>query len=93
MLDRDSGGGLLVTDHFLKAYLARPELTPPPEACAAEKSLHFSLLADPRRPVRAAEIAVIADALTSATSSSRTGPWRGPTLPSSGSPLRCRTSS
>lgn len=62
MLDRDSGGGLLVTDHFLKAYLARPELTPPPEACAAEKSLHFSLLADPRRPVRAAEIAVIADA-------------------------------
>ena len=62
LLDRDSGGGLLVTDDFLKAYLARPELAPPPEACAAEKSLHVNLLADPRRPVRAAEIAAIADA-------------------------------
>ena len=33
LLDRDDGGGLLVTDEFLKAYLARPELTPPPDAC------------------------------------------------------------
>jgi hypothetical protein len=62
LLDRDSGGGLLVTDDFLKAYLARPELAPPPEACAAEKSVHASLLANPRRPVHAAEIARIADA-------------------------------
>ena len=29
LLDRDAGGGLVVTDEFLKAYLARPELTPP----------------------------------------------------------------
>ena len=29
LLDRDDGGGLLVTDDFLKAYLARPELAPP----------------------------------------------------------------
>ena len=62
MLDRDSGGGLLVTNDFLKAYLARPELAPPPEACVAEKSLHAGLLADPRRRVPAAEIAQIADA-------------------------------
>ena len=38
LLDRDEGGGLLVTDEFLKAYLARPEITPPAEACAAERN-------------------------------------------------------
>ena len=26
LLDRDAGGGLVVTDDFLKVYLARPEL-------------------------------------------------------------------
>jgi len=61
LLDRDEGGGLLVTDDFLKVYLARPELTPPPEACVVERTLHAALLADPRRPVSAAEIADIAD--------------------------------
>ena len=39
LLDRDDGGGLLVTDEFLKAYLARPELAPPPNACVAERTL------------------------------------------------------
>lgn len=62
LLDRDEGGGLLVTDDFLKAYLARPELAPPPEACAAERALHRRLLADPRQKVTTAEIAAIADA-------------------------------
>lgn len=62
LLDRDEGGGLVVTDEFLKVYLARPELAPPPDACAAEKSLHAALLADPRRKVSASEIAAIADA-------------------------------
>ena len=62
LLDRDEGGGLVVTDEFLKVYLARPELTPPPEACVAERTLHAALLAAPRRPVSAGEIAVIADA-------------------------------
>ena len=62
LLDRDAAGKLLVTDEFLKAYLARPELVPPPEACAAERGLHASLLADPRRPVPASHIAAIADA-------------------------------
>jgi hypothetical protein len=61
LLDRDDGGGLLVTDEFLKAYLARPELAPPPDACIAERSLHAALLADPRRPVAASELAAIAD--------------------------------
>jgi hypothetical protein len=62
LTDRDNGGGLLVTDEFLKAYLARPELSPPPEACAVERGLHTALLADPRRRIGVEEIAAIADA-------------------------------
>src|SRR5579875_3028728 len=31
LLDRDTAGGLVLTDEFLKLYLARPELLPPPE--------------------------------------------------------------
>ena len=61
LLDRDEGGGLVVTDEFLKVYLARPELAPPADACAVEKTLHAALMADPRRPVSAQEIATIAD--------------------------------
>jgi hypothetical protein len=62
LLDRDDGGGLLLTDDFLKVYLARPELVPPTDACAAERALHAALLADPRKSVRAEEAATIADA-------------------------------
>jgi hypothetical protein len=61
LLDRDEGGGLLVTDEFLKLYLARPELVPPPEACAVERTLHAALLAEPRMAVLASDIAAIAD--------------------------------
>jgi hypothetical protein len=61
LLDRDDGGGLVITDEFLKAYLARPELAPPPNACIAERTLHAALLTNPRRPVRAVELASIAD--------------------------------
>jgi Family of unknown function (DUF6352) len=62
LTDRDTDGGLLVTNEFLKAYLARPELTPPPEACAVERRLHTAVLADPRRRIGTDEIAAIADA-------------------------------
>jgi hypothetical protein len=62
LLDRDDSGGLTVTDDFLKAYLARPELAPPPEACDAERALYAALFADPRRKVTDAEVAAIADA-------------------------------
>lgn len=61
LLDRDDSGGLVITDEFLKVYFARPELTPPPEACVVEKTLHAALLADPRRKVPKDEIAAIAD--------------------------------
>jgi hypothetical protein len=63
LLDRDDAGRLVVTDAFLKAYLARPELTPPADACEAEQKLHHELLMHhPRRPVHPEEIAAIADA-------------------------------
>jgi hypothetical protein len=61
LLDRDDGGGLTVTDDFLKVYLARPELIPPPEACPVEHTLHGALLANPRLFVSEADIAAIAD--------------------------------
>ncbi|MYZ50257.1 DUF6352 family protein [Propylenella binzhouense] len=62
LLDRDAEGRLVVTDAFLKAYLARPELVPPEDACEAEIRLHHELLMhDPRRPVRPAEIAKLRD--------------------------------
>jgi hypothetical protein len=62
LLDRDADGRLLVTDEFLKAYLARPEIAPPAQACAAERTLHGRLLDHPRRPVGREEVAAIADA-------------------------------
>lgn len=62
LLDRDEGGGLIVTDEFLKAYLARPEIVPPAEACASERALHRALLVDPRQPVSRARITAMADA-------------------------------
>src|SRR4029079_12706073 len=61
LLDRDSGGGLVVTDEFLKAYFVRPELAPPADACAIDRTIHAALVAEPRRPVCAAELAAIAD--------------------------------
>jgi hypothetical protein len=62
LLDRNADGGLVVTDEFLKAYLARPELMPPDDACAVEGKLHRELLAEPRRAVAAGELAGVADA-------------------------------
>ena len=55
LTDRDAGGGLLVTDEFLKVYLARPELIPPPDACAAEIAAARGIArrsAPPRRRAR-----------------------------------------
>jgi hypothetical protein len=62
LLDRDEGGGLVVTADFLKAYFARPELMPPDDACVIERTIHAALLGNPLRPVTAAETAAIADA-------------------------------
>jgi hypothetical protein len=62
LLDRDATGKLVVTDEFLKVYLARPELVPPPEACPAERILHDSLLSDPRSFFASSQVVAIADA-------------------------------
>ena len=62
LLDRDRNGQLCATDEFMKLYLARPELVPPPDACGVERSLQAALLADPWRSVGRAEIDAIADA-------------------------------
>jgi hypothetical protein len=59
---RGDHGGLLATPELIMAYLARPELMPPADACEAERNLHAGLLADPLRPVEAADIAALADA-------------------------------
>lgn len=61
LLDRDARGRLALTDEFLKVYLARPELAPPADACAAEQTLHAALMKNPRRPMPPDEIAAIAD--------------------------------
>ena len=57
----DETGALPITDDLLKAYLERPELAPIEESCQAERDLHESLEASPRRPVEEAEIGRLAD--------------------------------
>ena len=61
LLDRGADGGLMLSDEFLKAYLARPEMTPPADACQAERLLHQELLDEPRRLVEPEQIAAITD--------------------------------
>src|SRR5258707_1224412 len=62
LLHRDASGNLQVSDDFLRAYLARPELRPVQESCAAETALHSALLADPRQMVDEGRLATLADA-------------------------------
>ena len=61
LLERDESGRLRLTDDFLRSYLQRPELALVEESCAAERSLHTSLLENPRRETTPAEIARIDD--------------------------------
>lgn len=61
LTERDGDRWLLISDEFLKAYSARPELAPPPDACAAERRLHAALLAKPRAVIGSDEIAAISD--------------------------------
>ncbi|CAN7190431.1 DUF6352 family protein [Bradyrhizobium sp. LjRoot220] len=58
---RADHGGLIATPELIMAYLARPELMPPADACEAERNLHAGLLADPLRPVSKTDIAALAD--------------------------------
>ncbi|HZI84395.1 MAG TPA: DUF6352 family protein [Casimicrobiaceae bacterium] len=61
LLGATPAGRLAVGDAFLKSFLARPELSPVPESCAAERALHVKLLEDPRRGIREAEVDALAD--------------------------------
>jgi hypothetical protein len=61
LLDRRDDGMLAVTDAFLAAYLARPEMAPVPESCNAERALHKALLAEPKRMVTPVNIVAIKD--------------------------------
>lgn len=51
LCDTDDGNRLVCTDALLRAWLERPELVPPEEACDAERRLHARLLAAPREAV------------------------------------------
>lgn len=62
LLDKNEQGLLVPTDDFIKLYLARPELVPPEEACAAERELYQRLMSAPRASVAASDIEAIADA-------------------------------
>lgn len=61
LLKHDASGHLTVTDDFLRAYMARPEVAPVEESCARERALHAELLETPRRPVTDKEIAAFED--------------------------------
>lgn len=61
LLDRAENGGLVATDEFLRAYLARPEIVPPDDACLVERALYDRLRRDPRAAVPAGEIGDMAD--------------------------------
>lgn len=52
---------MLVTDELLLAWLARPEVIPPDDACAAERALHARLTSAPRAPVAAVQIDTMRD--------------------------------
>jgi hypothetical protein len=62
LCDRDEAGRLVATPDLWRAFLARPELVPPEEACDAERALHAALMEAPGRAVAPAEIERLADA-------------------------------
>ncbi|CAA9579809.1 MAG: hypothetical protein AVDCRST_MAG88-3190, partial [uncultured Thermomicrobiales bacterium] len=61
LLGRGEGGGLVVTDDFLRVYLDRAEVRPVEESCEGERALHRDLVEDPRLDVPAARLRQIAD--------------------------------
>ncbi len=61
LCDRDAEGRLVPTPDLWRAFLARPELRPPPEACDAERDLHAALLRNPLQAVPEASLAALAD--------------------------------
>ncbi len=54
-------GWLAVTPELIRAYLARPEIHPVEESCAAEHRLFEALMAEPFRPVEEGELTAFED--------------------------------
>lgn len=61
LVDRDADGCLVATDELLKAYLARPEILPPDDACIIERAIHQRLMRVPREAIAVTEMAGIQD--------------------------------
>lgn len=61
LLDRGADGRLGVSGDFIRAYLSRPEMAPPDEACDAERALHAALLSDALQTVAPGDLAKLAD--------------------------------
>lgn len=61
LCDAAAHGRLAATPDLWRAFLARPELIPPEEACAAERALHASLMEDPAQAIEEARLAALAD--------------------------------
>ncbi len=61
-LGRDARGWLVPTDAWWRRQLARPELAPVEQSCAAERALHAALSAAPARAVSESELEGLADA-------------------------------
>ena len=61
-LETNMAGHLVVTDDFLRFLIERPELAPMETSCAAERDLHQHLLDDPRREIKADQLASLQDA-------------------------------
>jgi hypothetical protein len=62
LLARGPNATLLVTDDFLRSFLARPELAPVAQSGPAELALHDALFAAPRRAVSERELDAVEDA-------------------------------
>ena len=61
-LQRDAHGWLVPDDDYLRYFLARPELAPVPESCAAELALHSALVNAPSMPVTPGQLQAVQDA-------------------------------
>jgi hypothetical protein len=61
LLDHNAQGHLVLTDEFLKVYLARPEVMPPDDACIVERAIYQKVARNPRAPISALEIGDMAD--------------------------------
>lgn len=61
LLERNAQGKLAITDDFLRAYFARPEVAPVAESCVRERALFARLMEHPRAMVTTDEIDALTD--------------------------------